>query len=58
MEVAERLRFWLEQRFSVCARTEIPPGQWNKGCRFQPQSGARMQPTAQAVGKSGRRSSP
>jgi hypothetical protein len=31
---------------------------WNKALRYEPRSGARMQPTARAVGRSGKQTSP
>ena len=42
----------------VSPRGPAPSRKRTKDCRLQPQSGVRMQPTAQAVGKSRNRTSP
>ena len=51
-------RLFLVQRFRVRVRIHIPSSQWNKVADSQPRSGARMQPTALAVGASGKQASP
>jgi Flp pilus assembly protein TadG len=57
-QVAERFAFGWRSAFSVCVRTKILAKRWTKASRFQPRSGVRVQPTAQAMGKSGNRQAP
>jgi hypothetical protein len=52
-EFAEKFAFGWRSALNLCIKTGISGIQWNKTVSPQPQSGVRMQPTAQAVGKTG-----
>ncbi len=49
---------WMNQSFRVCLRTQFSNEQRNGTAGPQPQSGARLQPRAQALGESDKRASP